>query len=383
VSSKLPLRPAAALISKSKLRQNIQLVKECIRSHDYLHHRTADIMAIVKADAYGHDIKLVLPGLEEIGIKRFAVATLLEAIEARSLSASADILVLGGTLKWSLEALDVVRRYGLEVAVTDMESLKFFCHHPDVCIHLKLDTGMNRLGLKPSQWSEAISLLKKKKRNLEGVFTHFASSGDSYFLNQVMLFEEAVRWIVGEGFKPKYVHCENSGGLLCSPSLKRGILSELGSLVRTGIAMFGYAPRGVKTKLKIRPVLELVSEIGLVKKIEKGEGVSYGALYRAPKAHEYGVVPLGYADGISKIYAPKLKPQVRDRNNKVKGYVQVCGAICMDMVMLRPASAIKLVQGDQVVFWGDFPNPLLENKLVEPYELNLRIAKRLPRIWTR
>ncbi|MDB5036632.1 MAG: Alanine racemase [Bacteriovoracaceae bacterium] len=375
----LPLRPAAALLSRSALAHNLSVIKRQIRERPILHSPKAEIMAMVKADAYGHDLNRVLPELQKKGIKHFAVASLEEGLQARSLSSSAKILVLGGTLQFSTQTLSLIKKNRFQMAVSDLKALKFFSTHSEIPIHLKLDTGMNRLGLRSEDWSAAIELLKKSNRKLEGLFTHYATSQDPAFYSQAQLFEEATRWFLVEGFRPKYIHSENSAALLSKNSIRKGILSEVANLVRPGISLYGYYPRNVAGN-KLMPILELVSEVGLVKPIEVGEGISYGHLYRAKQNQRYGIVTLGYADGLSKTYASYLRPEWRSSTGKNKGLLNICGAICMDMVMVRAMSG-ELKAQDRVVFWGRFPNEVLKQKLVEPYELNLRISKRIPRIW--
>jgi alanine racemase len=239
---------------------------------------------------------------------------------------------------------------------------------------------MNRLGLKSDTWGEAVRLIRKSKRPLEGLFTHFATYGDSIFTRQVMLFEEAVRWFFGAGIIPRFIHSENSAALFAKNNIRKGILSEVANLVRPGLALYGYHNLGLRSPFKLEPVLELVSEIGLVKEVDRGEGVSYGHLYRAKKKHSIGVVPLGYADGLSKVYVKDLNPEWRSPSDRKKGVLNISGAICMDMVMVQSKSG-HIAPHDRVVFWGRFKNSLLEKRIVEPYELNLRIAKRIPRIW--
>lgn len=336
-------------------------------------------MAIVKADAYGHDIEQIVPALEREGIKFFAVATLSEGVEARKLSKKSRILILGGTFEWNRQAIEVLRKYKLDVVANDLSSLKTFARTGDIKIHLKLDTGMNRLGLKAEEWNDAVQILKKSKTHLEGLLTHYATAEDRIFERQVFLFEEALRWFWSEGIRPPHVHSENSAALFGKNSFKKGLLSTVGNWVRPGIAIYGYLPGGMRAP-QLHPVLELVSEIGVVKRAETGEGISYGHLYRAKSPHAYGVVPLGYADGLSKIYARGLRPEWRTPSNTKKGSLILCGAICMDMVMVKASGGV-LKPKDRIVFWGRFQNPLLQNQIVEPYELNLRIAKRIPRMW--
>ena len=240
---------------------------------------------------------------------------------------------------------------------------------------------MNRLGIKSEEWSEVLRYIKKSGRELEGLYTHYASFDGASFRNQVLLFEEAVRWFENEKISVHWIHSENSAALFSKTKLKRGILSERGNLVRPGISMYGYMPSNFNASINLKPVLQLVAEIDLVKKVHTGEGMSYDHLYRAKKSHDYGVIPVGYADGVAKSYASRLRPLWLDRKTKKKGQLSICGAICMDMLMLR-ASRGKLQIKDQVVLWGQGVDQLVRTKVADPYELNLRIAKRIPRIWT-
>lgn len=339
-------------------------------------------MAVVKADAYGHDLKQIVLQFKKEGIKRFAVASLGEGLEVRKLDKSAQVLVLGGTFDWSAETLRLIHKYKFEIAVSSFEGLRFFVKHPNVPIHLKLDTGMNRLGVKPEDWDSVIYLLKKSGRTLEGLMTHFASAVKPSYLRQAMLFEEATRWFCANQLKPRWIHSENSAALFKKNPIKKGILAEVGSLVRPGISLYGYMNQELHIKSSLKPILELVSEVGLVKSLARAEGVSYEHFYKASKGHEYAVVPIGYADGVAKQYRPFLRPEWRTKGDRKKGRLSILGAICMDMIMVKAAKG-RIQPKDRVVLWGRFPNSLLAKKIVGPYELNLRIAKRIPRIWVK
>ncbi len=374
-------RPAFAFLSRSALKNNVDYLQKQIVMRPRLHNSRAEIMAMVKANAYGHDVAAIIPELRSLGIRFFAVASLEEGLEARRLAPSAEILVLGGVLHWKRETLALAKRHRFHIAANDLETLKVALKTAGLRVHLKLDTGMNRLGIKTHEWSEAVRLCKRSPKNFVGLFTHFATAQDAVFLRQARLFEEATRWIWAEGLEPCYVHSENSAALLGRYTLPKGLLSEVGNLVRPGISLYGYSPRGIAQDHSLQPVLELESEIGLIKRVETAEGISYGHLYRAEQPHRFGIVTLGYADGLSKAYSKVVEPQLRSASGRVKGSLKVCGAICMDMVMVRPVKREKLVEGDRVVFWGRFANPILKKALVEPYELNLRISKRIPRVW--
>lgn len=375
------LRPSLARLSRKNFRHNLKNIRGLLKKKTALHRADCGLMGVVKADAYGHTLDLIVPELRTQGVDFFAVASLEEAVMLRKIAKREKILVLGGSLCWSEKALQVVKKFNLQVAVNDRSSLEFFCKHPKIPIHLKLDTGMNRLGMKHPSWSDAIGLLKAKKRKIEGLFTHYATFQGAHFKHQVLVFEEAVRWFFAEGFRPSYIHSENSGALFSTQAFrKKGILSDLGNLARPGISMYGYLNQDCTGKNPLRPVLEFSSEVGLVKTLEKAEGVSYGLTYRASKREDIGVVPMGYADGLSKEYKEHLQPEWRSPSDRKKGRLKIAGTICMDMIMVRSLKD-KIKVGDRVIFWGDFPNSLLDQEIVGPYELNCRLSKRIPRMW--
>jgi len=378
----LPLRPAAALLSRSALKKNLQKIQERLHKQSPLHQRNAKMMAVVKADAYGHSAAIIAPELERQGIRHFCVASLEEGIELRKNLKKSKILILGGTLQWTRTSVNQAKRYKFEVGINDIDSLKIFLNEKSVPIHLKFDTGMNRLGLKSNDWDHALQFLKKNKRSLEGIYTHYANFLGAPFRRQIQLFEEVVRWYLGAGFRPRWIHSENSAALFSKEKIKKGILSETANLVRPGISMYGYLPSNFHWKHSLQPVLELVSEIGLVKSADVGEGISYDHLYHVRSPHAYGVVSLGYADGVAKAYGKELKPLWLDKKGRKRGYLDICGAICMDMLMLK-ASRGKIAPRDRVLFWGRFPNQLIKKGIADPYELNLRITKRIPRVWTK
>ncbi len=374
-------RPAVACLSRKALRHNIKTIRGYCRERAYIHRPDTQIMAMIKADAYGHDVAKIMPELLNLGIRQFAVASIEEGIQARRISSAADILVLGGTLRLERKHVQLLIENRLDVSIHDLSTFEALENNSKIGVHLKLDTGMNRLGIKNDAWAETLRRTLNAKFQLKGLFTHYATAQDEAFYRQVMLFEEAVRWFLSKGLRPQWIHSENSAALFGKHSFKKGILSEVANLIRPGISMYGYYPRKVKPHGDLSPVLELMSEVGLMKSVDAAEGISYGHLYRAKKKHPFGIVTLGYADGLSKAYSEMIRPELRSASGKKKGQLKVCGAICMDMVMVRPALKEKIAAGDQVVFWGRFPNEILKGGLVEPYELNLRISKRIPRVW--
>jgi alanine racemase len=199
----------------------------------------------------------------------------------------------------------------------------------------------------------------------------------------VTRFDSIAQIFWDEGIRPTWIHSENSSALFSPEKLKTRFLKEHANLARPGIAMYGYLPKPYDPWAKsLKPILSLVAEVGCVKKIQKGEGVSYEALYRAKKSEEIYVLPLGYADGLSKSYAKQLRPKIFSAKGKVLVDFAVCGAICMDMVMLRSTSKKPVIKpGDLVTFWGPKLQDLILKNEANAYELNLRMAPRIPRLW--
>jgi len=375
-------RPARALLSRSALRHNLDLVRAGLDRQTPLHRAGSKMMAVVKADAYGHGLSQIMTELLRHKVTYFCVASLEEGVRARQLSDRADILVLGGSFRWDRLALQTLKENRLEVAVNDLASLSILSKHYDLSCHLKLDTGMNRLGIKQTDWAQAIEILKSGSGNLKGLMTHYASASGSSFRRQIKYFEEAVSLFRENNLQPDYIHSENSAALFSAEPLKKGLLSETGNLVRPGISLYGYLPNPAgKSSKSLRPILSLTAEIGLRKQVKKREGISYDHLYRPSQDQEVVVVPLGYADGLSKSYAAEIRPEVLGVNGKVKARLRVCGAICMDMVILRRTEG-EVSVGDELVFWGPFNQRLIKAKVADPYELNLRIAPRIPRLWS-
>ncbi len=378
----LVFRPAIARLSRKAFVHNLKEIRARLQKQTAMHAKNCEMMAVVKANSYGHQNERIVPELLRNGVKAFCVASLEEGIALRKLAKSEMILVLGGTPRWNRGSLDVIRKHRFHIGVNDLETLKFFLSHEDVPLHVKLDTGMNRLGLKYHDWSALRDFLRKSKRKLHGLYSHYACFKGPDFRKQVLLFNEAAQWLWDEGIQPKTIHSENSAALFSDEKFSKNMfLSEHGNFARPGLSMYGYLPRNFHLSLNLKPVLELSSEVGWVKSIQKGEGVSYDFLYRAPRAHEIGVLPIGYADGIAKSYRQDLKPVLMDKSGSLKARLEICGSICMDTLMVKSNRKSILKLGDRVVFWGHQSCEFVKKRLACPYELNLRIANRIPRVW--
>jgi len=377
----LVFRPALARLSRAAFHHNLKILKDRLSRTTGLHKKNCEIMAVVKANAYGHQADRVAPELLKKGIRSFCVASLEEGMALRRVAPKALILVLGGTSQFSGGTLDVIRQQKFHLGVNDISALKFFISHADIPLHLKIDTGMNRLGVKADEWGQALDLLLRSKRKLAGLYSHYACFRGADFRKQVYLFDELAKWYWNSGLQPQYLHTENSAAIFTDEKFsKNSFLAAHGNMARPGLSMYGYLPRNFHLKVRLKPVLELSSEVSWVKSVKKGEGISYDFLYKAKKDHDIGVVPIGYADGIAKAYREDLHPVLMDKRGRLKANLDICGSVCMDTLMVK-ASGRSLNVGERVVFWGHRYCDFASKKRVDPYELNLRIASRIPRVW--
>ncbi|MDG4657911.1 alanine racemase [Ectobacillus antri] len=290
----------------------------------------AELIAVVKANAYGHGDAPVARAALDAGASRLAVAFLDEAISLREAGIDAPILVLGATRPEDVN-LAAAHRIALTVFQQDwIEQAKQFWSSEDVLqLHLKLDSGMGRVGIRTEEELSACiqSLQSAPYFDLEGVFTHFATADEldtSYFVKQKERFENQINWLTKHHINPRLIHCSNSAAALRFPECRF-------NAVRIGIAMYGLTPSPEIRHLLPYPLQEAFSfhsKLVHVKRIESGESVSYGATYTTEKDEWIGTVPVGYADGwIRKLQGFEvLVDGVR---------VPIVGRVCMDQMMIR------------------------------------------------
>ncbi|MDZ5474582.1 alanine racemase [Bacillus sp. 31A1R] len=336
-----------------------------------------ELMAVVKANAYGHGDEQVAQVALEGGATYLAVAFLDEAISLRRKGIQAPILVLGASRP---EDINVAVKYNLTLTVFQKDWLnqarKILTNKAPIKIHLKLDTGMGRLGIREqSEIVDIEQILQVEKRfYLEGAFTHFATSdelNESYFKEQLERFETMLSWF---NIKPKLIHASNSAAALRMPNAHfNGI--------RYGIGMYGLTP-----SLEIQDILpfplkeafSLHSKLVHVKKVTKGEKISYGATYESNEDEWIGTLPIGYADGwIRKLQGQKVII------NGIK--VPIVGRICMDQCMIK--LPYELPVGTEVTLIGTQGNEHISiNDVAEKletinYEVPCLISSRVPRMY--
>jgi alanine racemase len=305
------------------------------------------LMAVVKADAYGHGAATVAQISLAHGADSLAIATLAEGVELREAGIAAPILVLGAVN--AVEDIQAIAAWNLEATICDAEQAIVFNRTlarlgTPLPVHLKLDTGMSRLG---TNWQEAVAFvsLVNSLPNLKivSIYSHFATAdeGDRSIMElQHHRFQVAMAQLQAAGLNPPQVHLANSAATL-------GDRSTHYDLVRVGLALYGLYPAAhLNRVLELKPVLQVKAKITQVKTIPPGEGVSYGRKFITEEATKIAVVSIGYADGVP-----------RNLSNQLQGIIagqlaSQVGAITMDQLMLRVDHLPQVQPGDIVTLIG-------------------------------
>jgi alanine racemase len=356
-----------AVIDLAALRHNLAQLRQVLQPG------TA-VMAMVKADAYGHGAGPVALALMRCGVTWFGVATPAEALALRAAGVSGGILVLMPAYRDAAALLE----QEIALTITDEPSLAALREQrrpgQRARVHLEVDTGMGRLGLPPAG---AVRLAEQLARTpdviLEGLFTHFACADEadrSFTDGQLARFQQTLSELERRGIIVPLTHAANSAGMLAYPEAHF-------DLVRPGIALYGYHPSPVTKPLLpgLKPVMTLSAPVVFVKRIKSGQSISYGATWRASSDTTIATVRLGYADGYPR--ALSNRAQVRLHG----AFCPVVGRVCMDQLMVE-AGALEANIGDRVTLFG--PEGPTAEELAQlagtiPYELLTRIGGRVER----
>ena len=338
------------------------------------------VIAVVKANAYGHGAAPVGIALERAGATLLACADIEEAVTLRRAGVRSEILVFG-----ALGVSDVsgIFDYKLTPTVSTPSAGKALQEQAArrktrLKYHLKIDTGMNRLGLRYDNLSRTLpDLLASENLELVGLYTHFATADmpEHPLMEQQRARFEAVREdLRARGIHPTVVHAANSAALLRDSRVWY-------DLVRPGLLLYGVVPPPLASTLPLRPVLSLRSRIVAVKHIRAGESVSYGARFIAERPTRIAVVPAGYADGIDLRLAGRGAVLVRGRR------APIVGAVAMDMLMIDMTD-IEAYPGDDVVLLGTQGDERIDVREMAaaigtiPWEILCRLGSRIERIYT-
>lgn len=315
-------------------------------------------IGVVKADSYGHNSIKVVESIINGGCNYLAVSSLDEALEIRE-HYNIPILCLG-IINESF--IDIAEKNNIDIIVTNLEYLKKIKEHK-LNIHIKIDTGMNRLGVKTKkEFNNIYNLINKSNLNLKGIYTHiYNAKNKAVTINQIDKFKIITSDI--DLTKIDIVHIAQSDTLINYPKI------DFVNGCRLGIIMYGLTD-----DIKLKNTISLTSEIVEIKEVKKNETISYNGMYKAESDMLVGIVSIGYADGINR----KLTGSYVYINNK---RYEIVGNICMDMLMIKIDENVKLY--DKVEIYKDIEHiKELSNYLnTIPYELICNISKRVPRIY--
>jgi alanine racemase len=366
------MRATRAIIHLDRFRRNLLAVRERIGP-------SRRICVPVKADAYGHGALSISRTALDAGASHLASATVSEALELREAGITAPILLLSQPLP---EEIPLILRHRLEVFVSDGEfagelaaaAAEASLRLP---VHLKIDTGMGRLGCSPEAAPDLARLIHgHPSLDLQGTATHLAVSDSAgpedigFTGEQLGRFRQAVERIRAAGLNPGLLHAANSGGVLLHEA------SWL-DMVRPGILLYGYNLSG--TPFPVEPVMELSTRIVFLRTLRKGESVSYGRTWTAPRDTVIATIPVGYADGLPRILGGAgWQVSVRGRP------YPLAGRICMDQCMIDLGPGSGIGRWEEVTVFGgpgQDAGALAARIGTIPYEITCNINKRVPRVY--
>jgi alanine racemase len=358
-------------INLDAIEHNVKQFKEKLNSD-------CRFMAVVKADGYGHGAVEVAQAALKGGADYLGVAFLDEALQLRNACITAPILILGYTAPQYIEPAiknDItITLFSEEVLDSVIEHAKKLGKQAKV--HLKVDTGMGRIGVQTKE--EALKLAKKALSSdsivLEGIFTHFAaadSADPSYTRQQFSNFMEIINYLHDHKIEVPIKHCCNSAGTMNFPEFHL-------DMVRVGISLYGLLPSPdvAHKAFALRQALTFKTKIASLKQVERGQAISYGCTYKTEREAMIATIPVGYADGLSRLLSNRGTMTVRNIQ------VPIVGRVCMDQTMLDVSAVADAQVGDEVIIFGDKQIDEIA-KLIGTinYEVVCLIGKRVPRVY--
>jgi len=395
-----PFPITRAEISRSRLTGNFERLRALTRSASGAEH--CDLLAVVKANAYGHGLSLCAPWLVQAGAAWIGVTSVQEGVEARRLCPATNVLVMCGMLPGEADALLDAR---LMPTVWDGEHLEMLavaaaqrgCADGSVPVHLEIDTGMTRQGVGWSAQGLAPVLDRLREipsLRLDGVFTHFASPevlDSERNSQQKTRFHQAVEQIMSAGFHPQWLHAGNSSSVLgqqsAQPLVALAAKIDARCMLRPGLALYGYAlpfvrdgREDINMPVELAPVLSWKTAIASLRLVDAGTGVGYNATFVAPKKMRLALLPVGYADGLNRKLSNCGHVLVRGEA------APIVGRVSMDLTVVDVSHITNASVGDEVVLLGQ-QNGLRVTaddhaRWAEtiPYEILCAISARVPRV---
>lgn len=357
------LRPVRATIDLSRLAANYQALAGTV---------PVPLMPVIKADAYGHGAAQVGRTLERLGVPMLAVAYVDEALALREAGIRVPIVVLAGFTPAQVPLL--VERALTPVVSTPATLEAVLGASSRLAVHVKVDTGMTRLGFSVGEIDGAVRrLIDSRRIEVAGLMTHLASADeDAGFTNrQLDIFDTVIARLGSQGLRPPYIHAANSAGM--------AFHRPTHTLVRPGLLLYGVKPRPLTPAADVKPVMAVSAEVAVVRDVPAGTAVSYGGRFVAARPSRIAVLPIGYADGVPRTaaYASNGRVVIRGRS------VPVVGTVCMDLTMADVTDHPDVVAGDTAVLLGDAPDAwdVAGWAGTNGWDSLTRIGRRVPRVY--
>ena len=376
-------RATRAYVNLSIFQSNLNLIKSIVGPQ-------VKTMAVVKADAYGHGAIPCARAAVSIETDLLGVGVIEEGIELRKNGVELPIVVLGGVF---IDEIPDLLHYRLSTTVSNSVTVHSISKQAEKTgkpanIHLKIDTGMSRMGVNVEDYMGLLTeIIALPYINLEGICTHFATADiedPEYTLKQLTLFETALDGLKKTGRPLPLIHCANSSAILQYPQTWK-------DMIRPGLALYGALPSpNLTSKLKaltsnteknLSPIMEWKSKIILLKNVAKGTSLGYGRQFIAKRDSIVAILPVGYADGLPRILSNKMEVLVRGKR------APQVGAICMDFCLIDVSEIQNIEIEDEVAIIGyQGENSILVEEVSKqaqtiPYEILCNIGKRVPRVY--
>jgi len=369
------LSPTTATINLSALAHNLAVLRRFLSPH-------CEILAIVKADGYGHGSIVITKTLAHLGISKFGVATIQEGVTLRKAGLTGTIIVLGAIFSGQLQDL---LHYQLTPVISDTDLAQqlgnaLSTNQAPFPVHVKVDTGMSRLGLKPEEVPILLdSPLFRGPLVLESLMTHLADADNpdpTFTLQQLSQFQSIAKQLRLKGITIPYLHVANTAGMVLHTQ------SHL-DMVRPGLLLYGYLPPQHITPipLDLKPVLSLSTKIVQTRTVAAGEPLSYSGAYRTPRPSRIGILPIGYTHGYNRLLSNRGEVLVENTR------VPIVGTICMDMTLVDITAVPEARVGSDVVVLGSQGTETISAIDIAnwqesiPYEVLCNIGPRVNRVY--
>ncbi len=358
-------------ISLEHLRHNLWQIQNFLDDH-------VSLLAVIKANAYGHHVDWVAPYLERLGVRFFGVANIQEALHLRQLGICSEILILSALLPQKAELLF---DHNLVATISSLDIARYIVHMAEkkkqrLCVHLKVDTGMSRCGALPQDILPIVQILNASGYiDIEGIYSHLATADSadlSYADQQEQVFCEVIQWCHDKGMTFKHIHLANSASVL-----KRSQKNY--TLVRIGCLLYGALPNtSIACPLDLKPVMSLHAQVVQVKHLPAGVGVGYGMHYITDKETPVAVINMGYSHGVDQRMSAGGKVLINGQKRPI------IGTVSMDLTIVELEPQDNVVIGDEVVVMGQQLGQMVDvHEIAQvmntvPYEVLCRVGEATP-----